>query len=129
MINKFKEGQRVKFKNSQTEYRNQVFTVFGYANPGRDEYIYLMDDKRKIITVLDSQLELALEPMNYKGYKTTPEYNRGSDIYFGHIEGIRSYVPWESTSFEGCQPEFEAQVDMYLDFLKDAGISEETGRY
>ena len=128
MTTKFSEGQKVKFRNIHSEYRDQIYSVFGYANPGIDEYIYLIDSKKRIITVLESQLEPVLEKMKYKGYTTTPEYSQGTDSYYGHIENIKFYVPWESSTFESCRKEFESQVDSYLDFLEGTEISEEDAR-
>ena len=118
---KFETGQKVKFKNKNTKYGSTVFSVYGYANPGYDELIYLIDSHNRIITVDEAYLELVLESLEYRGYKTTPAFSEESQVYHGHIEGIRDLVTWESDIYDKCEEEFHNAVDDYEEFKESIG--------
>lgn len=112
----FSENEKVKFKNPNTKYSNTVFQVYGYANPGYDNLIYLIDAHNRILTTAEDSVELVLETMEYKGYRSTPVFDEESQMYHGHLEGIRDLVTWEADCYELCNKEFENSVNEYLDF-------------
>lgn len=65
--------------------------------------------------------------LNYKGYRSNPEYSIEDGIVHGRIEGITDLVSFES---ESANPDvinhaFQRSVDAYLDFCASVGKSPE----
>ena len=116
---KFSEGEHVKFKSPDSKYKNTIFTVYGYANPGYDNLIYLMDPHNRILTTDETSVELVLETMEFEGYTSTPIFDEESQIYHGHLEGIRDLVTWEADRYEDCMESFQEAVNDYNQFLND----------
>lgn len=114
---KFNEGEHVKFKSSDSKYKHTIFTVYGYANPGYDNLIYLIDSHNRIITTDENSVELVLETLEFLGYKSTPTFDEDSQIYHGHLEGIRDLVTWEADRYEDCMESFQEAVSDYNQFL------------
>ena len=121
----YKEGDKVVLKNSSFQKKDndrKVFKVFGYANPGYDDLVYLIDGRNEIITVDENQIELYMEPMKYKDFISTPAWSEEDQCYYGHLEGILALVSWEAEEYNDCMKEFQSAVEDYLAFCKDVGL-------
>lgn len=59
--------------------------------------------------------------LEYKGYHCKIEYDAGSAVLFGKIEGIRDLVNFESDHASSIEQEFHNAVDDYLAFCEEVG--------
>lgn len=123
-IQKFQEGQKVKIK-SGFSFKPDIYKVFGYANPGYDDLVYIIDQKNAITTVPESTLEPVFDKFSYKGYTSTPQWDDDSETFKGHLDRIFAYICWESEDTEHCEEKFHDAVDDYLEFLQAFGLHDE----
>lgn len=59
--------------------------------------------------------------LEYKGYHSKIEFDTGSFVLRGKIEGINDLVDFQSDSIEKIEQEFQSAVDDYLEFCKEVG--------
>ena len=63
--------------------------------------------------------------LKYKGYFTKIEYDAGSKVLFGKIEGINSLINFESENTNDIESAFHKAVDDYLSICAEKGIEPE----
>ena len=66
-------------------------------------------------------MQLDMEPLEYKGYKTIPNISILDGVYYGNIAGIKDMITYQSDTVEGITEAFHLCVDDYLDFCKEIG--------
>lgn len=70
---------------------------------------------------VDEYMQLDIEPLEYKGYKTTPNISILDGVYYGSIAGIKDMITYQSDTVEGITEAFHSCVDDHLDFCKEIG--------
>ena len=63
--------------------------------------------------------------LEYKGYRTTVEFDNDSKALFGKIEGIKDLVTFECENPKDAETEFHNAVDEYLEFCNEVGKTPE----
>lgn len=109
----FNDGDTVRLKYTFKTSKNSTYVFFGYANPGYDDLVYLMDSDKRIITVSESQIEQVMKPLRYSGYTSTPEWSEDDQMYHGHIDGIFMYICWDAENLEEYESMFHSAVNEY----------------
>lgn len=66
-------------------------------------------------------MQLDMESLEYKGYKTIPNISILDGVYYGNIAGIKDMIMYQSDTVEGINEAFHLCVDDYLDFCKEIG--------
>ena len=66
-------------------------------------------------------MQLDMESLEYKGYKTIPNISILDGVYYGNIAGIKDMIMYQSDTVEGITEAFHSCVDDYLDFCKEIG--------
>jgi len=59
--------------------------------------------------------------LEYKGYKTRPEFQKDSMTFYGRIEGIVDKIVFEAESVQEFIDAFHESVDDYLEICKEMG--------
>ena len=67
---------------------------------------------------VDEYMQLDIESLEYKGYKTIPNISILDGVYYGNIAGIKDMITYQSDTVEGITEAFHLCVDDYLDFLQ-----------
>lgn len=110
---RFYKNSKVVLKNKASKYSRDVFTV--YEPIEEDPHLLTIHDEiGRIITVRDSDLLHALDPIEYKNVRTVPVYNEDKRCYCGELEGISESVAWTSDTAYKAEITFMSVVDSYL---------------
>lgn len=66
-------------------------------------------------------MQLDMESLEYKGYKTISNISILDGVYYGNIAGIKDMIMYQSDTVEGITEAFHSCVDDYLNFCKEIG--------
>ena len=64
--------------------------------------------------------------MQYKGYVGSVEFSESDGVLFGKVQGIRSLISYEGTTFQELLSDFHGAVDDYLALCAEEGTEPET---
>ena len=64
--------------------------------------------------------------MQYRGYRSTLEYDAEDGVFYGEVECVRDVIAFQSDTREGLEREFRVSIDDYLAFCAENGRRPDT---